>query len=338
MSNDIVKHQNQSLVPDAHNMRLLAEDFQKSGMFPNVKSLAGFVTVIAYGDEIGLGPVASLQSISIIQGKLALESKVYLALFIRSGGKIEILKKDKTESTVKFSKDGRKDFTETFTIKDAQALGFLTKNNWKMYPEEMCYWRCISKGIRAYDPDVAMGAYTVEEVRDFDAKQPKKLSTISPLNEGEFPDALKTKEELAQQVEVEDDFTDSDPDIPPDDFIDVEDEPEPEPEPTKSPAEMDEPPDDLFNKSTPQSTGTPDGDALKAIGKQIHKDLAVLGLEGKDKPSFMNWLFEYQEKKSKKYCGKDSKGAVHLSLGVLADLKGLHSQLPQALTAWRKEQ
>ena len=86
MSNDIVKHQNQSLIPDAKNMRLLAEDFQKSEMFPNVKSLAGFVTIIEYGRELGIPPVAALQTMAIISGKITIESKAMLALFLKGGG------------------------------------------------------------------------------------------------------------------------------------------------------------------------------------------------------------------------------------------------------------
>ena len=67
MTEEIVKHQDASVaIPSAQNLRMLAQDLLNSGLFPNIKNVAGAITVIEYGKELGIPPVAALQTMSIV--------------------------------------------------------------------------------------------------------------------------------------------------------------------------------------------------------------------------------------------------------------------------------
>ena len=339
----IIKKDEHAIVPNAQNLRMIAKDLLESGMFPGVKSIAGAVTIIEYGREIGIPPVAALQTMSIIKGRLSIESKALLALFHNTGGKTDILKKDATGAQVKFSKAGMKAFTDSFTIEDAQAKGFLSKDNWKLYPEEMCYWRCIAKGIRAFDPGVALGFYTTEEMRDvvpendFNETQAKQTTNdfpgvegVSPYDEGEIPNGLK-----AEGVEHAKEVTGGEEEI-----IDAE----PEPEKEESPATMKEPPEEeeLPFEEKPKPKPKPkvnhvNDKVTKALAQQIYKELSMMGVTAaKDLEGFLDWLMEYQITKKKRYAERDDNGQVHVSYGLLSDIEALHSQLSNAVDMWRK--
>jgi len=162
----VKKEEDKAIVPSAQNLLLLSDALHQSGMFPNVRSKFGALAIIEYGRELGLQPVIALQTMSVISGKICIEAKAMLAMAQKNGVKHEIIEKTKEGSRVQFTKPGSDPYTETFSIDDAEKLGFLKKDNWKMYPEEMCFWRCIAKGLRAYAPDAILGLYSREEMLD----------------------------------------------------------------------------------------------------------------------------------------------------------------------------
>lgn len=162
----VKKDDDTALVPSADNILKLADALFQSGMFQNVESKYGALAIIEYGRELGIQPVISLQTMSVVKGKICMEAKLMQAMAERSGTGIEILEKTKQICRIKFTKEGKAPLTESFTIEDAKRMGYLTKSNWQMFPEEMCFCRCISKGLRAYDPGSILGLYSREEMLD----------------------------------------------------------------------------------------------------------------------------------------------------------------------------
>lgn len=196
-------------IPESENLLVFSDAMVKSEMFPNVKSKFGAAAIIQYGIELGLPPVVALQTMCVISGKICMEAKAMLALAIKSGITHKIVKKTKDGSQVTFSRKGQEPYTETFTIKDAESLGFLGKSNWRQYPEEMCYWRCISKGLRAFAPDVIMGIYAkeeMEEVKGFSkttkVEEIKKEAEVEEIKDAEVvlaEEDEKIEKELAKE-------------------------------------------------------------------------------------------------------------------------------------------
>ena len=46
----------------------------------------------------------------------------------------------------------------------ARAIGLATKDNWKNYPEDVCYWRTIDRVLHVAFADVCMGLYAADEL------------------------------------------------------------------------------------------------------------------------------------------------------------------------------
>jgi len=190
-------------IPNSENLLVFSDAMVQSEMFPNVKTKFGAAAIIEYGIELGLPPVVALQTMCVISGKICMEAKAMLSLAIKGGVTHKIVKKNKQGSQVTFSRKGQEPYTENFTIKDAEDLGFLGKQNWRQYPEEMCYWRCISKGLRAFAPDVIMGIYAKEEMEEVKGfSETTKVEEIKVEAKEEIKDAEVVAEE-DEKVEEE---------------------------------------------------------------------------------------------------------------------------------------
>jgi len=200
----VKKEEDKAIIPSAQNLLLLSEALHQSGMFPNVKNKFGALAIIEYGRELGLQPVIALQTMSVINGRICVESKAMLGMAQKNGIKHEIIEKTREGSTVQFTKSGSEPYTETFTIEDAEKLGFTNKINWKMYPEEMCFWRCIAKGLRAYAPDAILGLYSKEEMLDvgdsFNSKPKKEIIKKKTEPKKEEPATDEQRKEIQNSI------------------------------------------------------------------------------------------------------------------------------------------
>jgi hypothetical protein len=153
----------------------IAEQFAKSGLFPEIKTAAQAFAIIRYGAEIGLSEILALQSINIIKGRLAIGSQALLSLAETRGVTWNIVEETKEKCVIDFSK-GKSKYRCTVTMEECEGFYMMwdtekkamkMKDNWKKQPANMLYARCVSKGLRRIDPGCAMGMYTPEETTDF---------------------------------------------------------------------------------------------------------------------------------------------------------------------------
>src|SRR3990167_434842 len=81
----------------------IGEVFAKSGMFPDVKTQAQAVVKILAGREMGLTPFESMNSMYIVNGKIAVMSNA-IASIVKKGGKYDykVDKLDDKECTLSF--------------------------------------------------------------------------------------------------------------------------------------------------------------------------------------------------------------------------------------------
>ena len=126
------------------------------------------VAVVLSGWELGLGPMQSLQSIDLIQGRPALSPEGMRALVLAKGHGFDV---DATDEYATVHCRRREWPPErewrafTFTLADAERAGLLGKDNWKRYPEAMLTARATGKACRAIFADVIAGlGYTPDEV------------------------------------------------------------------------------------------------------------------------------------------------------------------------------
>lgn len=121
---------------------------------------------ILYGAELGLGPMQSLNSIHVIEGRTAMSPELMRAMVARHGHRIDVLENTNTVCEMKGTRsDTGGSATVRWTMEDAKMAGLAGKNNWKTYPRAMLMARCTSELCRILFPDVIAGlSYTPEEI------------------------------------------------------------------------------------------------------------------------------------------------------------------------------
>jgi len=203
----VTKHETNGIIPDARNLFQLAEGLVRSEMFPNVKNKYGALAIIEYGRELGIKPVVALQTMSVVKGRICIEAKLMQALFEQREGIITVLEKTPEICRLMFDSPNKEPFEETFTAEDAERAKLADKDNYQKYPEEMNYYRCLSKGLRVYDPGAILGLYSVEEMdpdaaafeeaKAYDkkvaAKKKEKEKPAAPPAEEKKPEPKKKK-------------------------------------------------------------------------------------------------------------------------------------------------
>lgn len=148
-------------------LRGLGEIFVKSGFFSDSRDASQAIVKILAGRELGIGPIASMQNVYIVNGRPSFSASV-IAARIKSSGKYDyrVTEHDATKCTVEFYQgtNGNKERigVSTFTIDDARKAG---TRNLDKYARNMLFARALTNGARWYCPDVFSGViYTPDEL------------------------------------------------------------------------------------------------------------------------------------------------------------------------------
>jgi len=139
----------------------------KSGFFSDAKQQAQAVVKVLAGRELGIGPVASMTGIHIVQGKPTIGANIIAAL-VKADPRYDYRIASHTDDAcdVAFFENGKEVGHSTFTMDDAKKAGLVSNPTWQKYPRNMLFSRAMSNGARWYCPDVFSGiiAYTPEEM------------------------------------------------------------------------------------------------------------------------------------------------------------------------------
>jgi len=137
-------------------------------MFPHARSAEEIYCIIQYGAEVGIPPVTALQNIAVINGRIAMNGQLMLALARRGGVRLNVKKSDDKECIIEFFR-GEEKLTESFTIEEAKKAGLLKGTNWQKYPKDMLFWRTVARGVRRIASDLISGAYLPDEITEGEA-------------------------------------------------------------------------------------------------------------------------------------------------------------------------
>ncbi len=142
----------------------------KSGFFGEVKEQGQALAKILAGQELGMGPIASLMGVYFSNGKITYSANIMAASIKRSGVyTFRIKRHDNDGCTLAFFERGEQVGESSFTMEDAKTAGLTTGNgrgNWEKYPRNMCFARAMSNGAKWFCPDVFGGItpYTPDEL------------------------------------------------------------------------------------------------------------------------------------------------------------------------------
>jgi len=191
-------------------MKMIATDLFKSGMFPHLHNPGQAIAIVEYGRELGVPPMQAMQMMAPIKGKIGVEAKLLYGLAQRHGYDIKVIEQTDKICKIEFIPPQGISHKVQFTYDEAVKLGAATKerngeieikDNWKKQPATMLFYRCISKAIRFFAPKVLLeGApiYTIEELSEGNAittediaNQEIEVQNVSPTPKKEDVDWAK---------------------------------------------------------------------------------------------------------------------------------------------------
>ena len=176
-----------------------AELMSKSDLVPkDFKDKPGNILVaIQKGQEVGLSPMAALETIAVINGRASLWGDGLLGI-VQGSPVYEWIDESQCSErsgvcTVK--RKGEQPYTATFSLDDAKRAGLLGKPGpWTQYTKRMLQLRARGFALRDKFSDVLKGMIAAEEALD-------TVTILPAVSDEPKPDSLK--ERLRAQAQIE---------------------------------------------------------------------------------------------------------------------------------------
>lgn len=128
---------------------------------------AAIAACILTGRELGIGPMASLKSIHMVQGVPSLSAEYKRARALAAGHQIVIDESNSTRCVVRGRRAGNEQWvTITWTMDHAQRAKINGKDVWRQYPQRMLQARATSELCDLLFPDATLGLETTEVLED----------------------------------------------------------------------------------------------------------------------------------------------------------------------------
>jgi len=129
---------------------------------------AQVASVIMTGQEVGLGPMAALRSVDIIQGTPALRAIALRALLLAHGHEVWIEEATDHRCAIAGRRAGSDNIQRLmWTMDDARKRNLHGKPNWRTQPRNMLIARATADMARLVAADAIMGVgYIAEELED----------------------------------------------------------------------------------------------------------------------------------------------------------------------------
>lgn len=166
----------------------LAQLLAQSAIVPsNFKDKpADCCVAIMQGLEIGLSPIAALNSIAVINGRASLWGDGALAV-VRASGLVEAFSEtdDGSKATCSIKRRGEPEpIVRSFSVEDAQRANLAGKSGpWTQYPQRMRQMRARSWALRDGFADVLKGIHIAEEMQDVPMRDitPRPVAAIEDI-------------------------------------------------------------------------------------------------------------------------------------------------------------
>lgn len=182
MSNELMEVRPSQALAD---LQVRAELAFKSGVYKDLLNKDQAFLRMQMATELGLQPTLALRGLYLSKSGAVGFSAELLKTLVQASNrwKWKVVQKDPKGCVLEWyeKENGSWELlgTSSFTVED-QKKACLGGDAWNKYPEDMCFARAVTRGIRTYCPAVTggVGAYDIEEVKSFD-KPDAKIPTYS---------------------------------------------------------------------------------------------------------------------------------------------------------------
>jgi hypothetical protein len=147
-------------------------------------TIATVTAVLLAGQELNFGPMASLRSITIIKGTVALYALAARALLLRAGHEIIVKESTSQRAIVDARRAGGEWQRSIWDIERARTAGLFPgpdRGNWRQNPKAMLVARATAEASRWVAADAMLGLPLIaEEVADSEFERPAELDEPPP--------------------------------------------------------------------------------------------------------------------------------------------------------------
>jgi hypothetical protein len=171
---------------------------------------ADCVLAVQHGAELGLGPMQSVQSIAVVNGRPSIYGDAAIAL-AKGSPVCEYISEriegdgDNMAAICEAKRRGDPQPTvSSFSVADAKKAGLWGKSGpWQQYPKRMLQMRARGFALRDAFPDVLRGLVTAEEAQDYThvepvRPEPRPPVEVRPKFEDDNPKPVEDSDPLAR--------------------------------------------------------------------------------------------------------------------------------------------
>ncbi len=200
MSTDIaIRRQTTSLTNEQLEF-ISRTEFVPPGLRGNLPAI---MACVATGRELGIGDMAALKSIHVIDGKPTFSAELMVQLVRRAGHSITGLVGDGRAVVTGMRADNGDTITVEWTHEMAEKAGLAKKQNWVRYENSMLWARAVSQLSRMLFADCFAGqTYTPEELEDSVVETP----SLEPPDDDDEDWTAPPEDEPAPEDEPEIEF------------------------------------------------------------------------------------------------------------------------------------
>ena len=148
---------------------------------------ADIVVAVQWASEVGLAPLAAMQSMAVINGKPSLYGDGMMALIVGHPEYVshkEWREGDEAFCTIVRMRYGEKvETTRSFSMGQAKRAGLLSKAPWRQYTERMLQMRARGFAARDSFPDALSGMVIKEEAEDYPTASDKPIDITDQVVE-----------------------------------------------------------------------------------------------------------------------------------------------------------
>lgn len=167
-----------------------------SGYFKDMTSLSKAITKALIGQEMGMGLVQSMNSLYVIDGRVAMDSHAIRNTAVIAGYSIKTIELNEQRCILEWTirKDNKEEVlgVSEYTWEDATKAGLTAKSNWQKFPKDMLFARAVTRGARMY-ANQAFANQPVYEREELDPVEGKYID-LGPLDER--VDAIRNAKDL----------------------------------------------------------------------------------------------------------------------------------------------
>ncbi len=182
MSNEIaIRPQNN--MPSVTEINQLLDMCKVLAQAPFYQKLTagGVMAIYLTSRELGLPFMFALNGgLYNVDGKVTMSAQTMAMMITKAGHQAKVVTLTNEACEIHFIRSDRDEdnatFKYSFTVKDAERAGLMHKDNWKKYPRDMLFARCMSAGAKKHMSDVLMNCYVPEELEDIKQYDSKVIS------------------------------------------------------------------------------------------------------------------------------------------------------------------